>query len=66
MHKLKLERRTFYGKPLYRPMCDVSKALITIQRAYNRKNPMFTKKEIETLKGLGYEVEVTVPPDESV
>jgi len=64
--KLKLERYTLYGKALYRPMCETSNLFLQLQRSYkSRTKPMFTKREVEVLKKLGYEIELCVPPEET-
>ena len=56
--KLTLEPRTKYGHLYYYPMCETSRALVTLNRDKRSKQKVLLKREVEMLKRIGFEVDL--------
>lgn len=62
---MKLQPRRLYGKLLYAPMCDTSRLFVSLQRRKS-VHAMLTKRELEIIKQLGYEIEMIPFIEENV
>lgn len=52
--KIKIRKRIHAGKALYSPACEISKEILKLCR----KAKVFTQKDIDILKKLGFELEI--------
>ncbi len=58
MAKLHIIKKATYGQDLYYPNCLTSKLLLE----FTRRTKTFTKKDIDTMRKLGYELVMVEKP----
>lgn len=56
--KLTLQPRRFYGKIIYFPLDPVSRVLAELHRDRRANNRVLTKREVDLLKSVGFEIEL--------
>lgn len=56
--KMILQPRRQYGKVLYWPMCEISRTIASLHRDKRSKTHVLMKREVDALKGIGFEVEL--------
>jgi len=56
--KMTLQPRSKYGRILFYPMCEISKAIASLHRDKRVANHILTGREVGLLESIGFKIEL--------